>query len=92
VSQAIAAVPRGGQRANIDPDVLGAPLQNLSLYEPCKTGSQHFKLKIAVWNGRAVGVDVSSSNKRLAECVKKQVRTVEWPDKVRSLNTVEFTL
>lgn len=88
----MAAIPRGTQRSNIDQDALGAPLQNVSLYDPCKPGGQHFKLRVAVWNGHAVGIDVTTSNKKLAECVKKQLRTVTWPDKVRSLNTVEFSL
>jgi hypothetical protein len=92
VAQAIAAVPKGTQRANIEPDVLGEPLQNVSLYAPCNVGSQHFKVKVAVWGGHAVGVDVSTPNTKLAACVKKQVRTVEWHDKVQSLNTVEFSM
>ncbi len=92
VSQAMAAIPRGTQRSNIDQDALGAPLQNVSLYDPCKPGGQHFKLRVAVWNGHAVGIDVTTPNKKLGECVKKQLRTVTWPDKVRSLNTVEFSL
>jgi len=92
VSEAIAAIHRGGQRANMEQEVLGEPLQNPALYEPCKVGSQHFKLKVAVWGGRAVGVDVDTPNKNLAACIAKQVRTVEWRDKVRSLNTVEFSM
>jgi hypothetical protein len=88
----MAAIPRGTQRSNIDQDALGAPLQNVSLYDPCKPGGQHFKVRVAVWNGHAVGIDIKTPNKKLGECVKKQLRTVTWPDKVRSLNTVEFSL
>lgn len=92
VSQAIAAVPSGTQRANIEPDVLAEPLQKPELYEPCKVGAQHFKLKVAIWDGHAVGVDVTTANKKLAECIDRQVRTVEWREKVRSLNTVEYSM
>lgn len=92
VSQAIAAIPRGTERANIEPDKLSEPLQNAELYEPCKLGSQHFKVKVAVWGGKAVGVDVVTSNKTLAECIDRQIRSVEWRDKVKSLNTVEYSL
>jgi hypothetical protein len=92
VAQAIAAIPKGTQRSNIDPDTLGEPLKSPDLYAPCKAGSQHFKLKVAVWNGKAVGVDVTSTNKALAECVKKQVQGIEWKDKVKSLNTVEYAM
>jgi len=92
VSQAIAAIPRGAERANIDPGDLAEPLQSQSVYEPCKVGAQHFKLKVAVWNGRAVGVDVETANKKLAECIDTQVRSIEWRQKVRSLNTVEYAM
>ena len=91
VDQAMAAVPKGTPRANIDPDRLAEPLQQTSVYEPCKVGSQHFKVRVAVWAGQAVGVDVTTSNKKLGDCIDKQVRAIKWPDKVRSLNTVEFS-
>jgi hypothetical protein len=92
VSQAMAAVPKGTPRANIDEETLAQPLQQPSLYEPCKVGSQHFKMKVAIWNGEAVGVDVTTSNKALASCIEKQVRGASWPHKVRSLNTVEYSM
>ncbi len=92
VDQAAAAVPKGAARANIDPDRLAEPLQQESVYEPCKVGSQHFKLRVAVWAGHAVGVDVTTANKKLSECIDKQVRALSWPDKIHSLNTVEFSL
>ncbi|HVU04162.1 MAG TPA: hypothetical protein VHE30_20535 [Polyangiaceae bacterium] len=92
VSQAIAAVPKGTPRANVDAETLAEPLQNQSVYEPCKVGTQHFKLKVAIWNGQAVGVDVTSPNKALASCIEKQVRGLSWPGKVRSLNTVEYSM
>jgi hypothetical protein len=92
VAQAIAAVPKGTQRSNIDAETLGEPLNKPELYAPCKAGSQHFKLKVAVWNGKAVGVDVTTTNKALAECVKKQIQGIEWRDKVKSLNTVEYSM
>jgi hypothetical protein len=92
VSQAISAIPRGSARANIDPDALAEPLQNQSVYEPCKVGAQHFKVKVAVWDGKAVGVDVATPNKKLAECIDSQIRAIEWRQRVRSLNTVEYSL
>lgn len=92
VAQAIAAIPKGTQRSNIDPETLGEPLNKPELYAPCKAGSQHFKLKVAVWNGKAVGIDVNTTNKALAECVRKQIQSIEWRDKVKSLNTVEYSL
>jgi hypothetical protein len=92
VAQAIAAVPTGTTRANIDQETLGEPLQNEAVYAPCNVGTQHFKLRVAVWNGQAVGVDVTTPNKSLAACIDKRVREVEWRHKVRSLNTVEYSM
>jgi hypothetical protein len=91
VDQAMAAVPKGTVRANIDEERLAEPLQQTSVYEPCKVGTQHFKVRVAVWAGQAVGVDVTTPNKKLADCIDKQVRAIKWPDKIRSLNTVEFS-
>lgn len=92
VSQAIAAVPQGTERLNIEPDVLGQPLQDPKVYEPCKVGTQHFKIKVAVWEGKAVGIDVDVKNPKLADCIKQQIRGIEWQDKVKSLNTVEYAM
>lgn len=92
VAQAMSAVPTGTTRANIDQETLGEPLESEALYAPCNVGTQHFKLRVAVWNGQAVGVDVTTPNKTLATCIDKRVREVEWRHKVRSLNTVEYSM
>jgi hypothetical protein len=93
VDDAIKAVPAASDRLNIEQEVLAEPLQQEDLYEPCKLGEGHFKARVAVWNGRAVGVDVETqpSNPHLAKCIDQQIRGVKWTDKVRSLNTVEYS-
>ena len=92
VSEAIAALPSGWEFVGIDPEALGRPLADLKLYEPCKlTPAQHFKMKVAVWDGKAVGIDVSSANKRLAECIKEQVAKVQWREQVKAINTVDYS-
>lgn len=94
VEEAISAVPQSAQRVNIEQEVLAAPLMRMELYEPCKvSGSQKFKLRVAVWDGRAVGIDVSSQpkNEQLDACLRQQIEGVTWADKVKSLNTVEFS-
>jgi hypothetical protein len=91
VDQAMAAVPKGTPRSNIDPERLAEPLQKPGVYDSCKVGTQHFKVRVAVWGGHAVGVDVTTPNKKLAECIDKQTRAVSWPDTVKSLNTVEYS-
>jgi hypothetical protein len=45
VEDAIKAVPQGAERSNMDSETLGKPLQEFSLYRPCKPGSARFKLR-----------------------------------------------
>jgi hypothetical protein len=93
VNEAMDAVPQGTERVNVDQESLGKPLMDEKLYEPCKLKpTQHFKLRVAIWDGRAVGMDVSSqpANPKLEECVKEQIKGVVWTKKVKSLNTVEY--
>lgn len=91
VDEAIAAVPKGWEYSGIEPDALGAPLADLKLYEPCKlTPAQHFQMRVAIWDGRAVGIDVKSANKKLASCIKDQVAQVTWRNKVKAINTVDY--
>jgi hypothetical protein len=93
VDQAIKAVPPGADRLEIEQDRLAQPLQEAELYEPCKLGAGHFKARVAVWNGRAVGVDIETQphNPTLARCIDQQIREAKWSDRVRSLNTVEYS-
>jgi hypothetical protein len=91
VNDAMNAVPPGIERLNIDQEVLGRPLADPKTYEPCKLKAQdHFKLKVAIWDGRAVGIDIESKNKKLAECIRQQISQLKWRDKAKSLNTVEY--
>lgn len=92
VDEAIAAVPIASERRNIDQETLGKPLQDPALYEPCKPGNARFKFRVAVWNGKAVGLDMSSTpkNPKLEECIEGRIRELTWRDKVRALNTVEY--
>jgi hypothetical protein len=93
VEQAIKAVPQGAERANIDQETLGKPLQDFAVYEPCKPGTSHVKMKIAVWDGKAVGLDVTATpkNDKLVSCVKDRLKGLTWQAKVKSLNTVEYS-
>jgi hypothetical protein len=94
VEEAIQAVPQGVERRNIDQETLGKPLQDAALYEPCKPGGARVKLRVAVWDGKAVGVDVITTpkNDKLASCIKGRIREATWEAKVRSLNTIEYQL
>jgi len=93
VADAIKVVPIGSERANIDQETLSMPIKDFALYEPCKPGSEHIKMKIAVWDGKAVGLDVASTpkNDKLTACIKQQIKTVTWKAHVKSLNTVEYS-
>src|SRR4051812_20147172 len=44
VEEAIKAVPQSAERLNVDQETLSKPLEQESLYEPCKPGSTHFTL------------------------------------------------
>lgn len=92
VDEAIKAVPPGIERRNIDQETLGKPLQDASLYEACKPGSARFKVRVAVWNGKAVGIDltVTPKNDKLAACIRDKIAQVTWEKKVKSLNTIEY--
>jgi hypothetical protein len=92
VDDAIKAVPQGTPRLNMETEVLSKPLMDGKLYEPCKLGTAHFKVKVAVWDGKAVGIDLTTTpnNPKLADCIKGRIREITWEDKVKSLNTVEY--
>ncbi|HEY3495669.1 MAG TPA: hypothetical protein VGK73_13320 [Polyangiaceae bacterium] len=92
VADAMKAVPQGADRKNIEQEALAKPFQDPKTFESCKVGSGHFKLKVAVWNGKAVGVDVTTTpkNQKLTDCLTARIKEIDWPDKVKSLNTVEF--
>lgn len=93
VADAIKAVPQGAERANIDQETLSRPIQDFAVYEPCKPGSEKVKMKIAVWNGKAVGLDVTATpkNDKLVACIKDRLKTLTWQAHVKSLNTVEYS-
>jgi hypothetical protein len=93
VAEAIKAVPQGAERANIDQETLSKPIQDFALYEPCKPGAAKVKMNIAVWDGKAVGLDVTATpkNDKLVECIKERLKGVSWQARVKSLNTVEYS-
>ena len=93
VEEAIAAVPQGTPRVNVEQESLAKPLMDENLYKPCKMSpTQHFKLRVAIWDGKAVGIDLSATpkNDKAVACIKQQVYGISWRDKVKSLNTVEY--
>jgi hypothetical protein len=93
VAEAIKAVPQGAERANIDQETLSKPIQDFAVYDPCKPGTAHIKMKIAVWDGKAVGLDVTATpkNEKLVTCIKDRLKTLKWQAHVKSLNTVEYS-
>jgi hypothetical protein len=88
VDQAIKAVPQGAPRLNMSSDVLQAPLLDLKRYDKCKVPrSTKVEMSVAVYDGVAVGVDVTTKpkNAKIEECIDGVVRSITW-DKVPSLN------
>jgi len=95
VNDAINAIPQGLPRVNVDQEDLNAPLMEPDFYKQCKLSpAQHFTIKFAVWDGRAVGIDITTSpvNKNMEKCLHGLVASYTWKDKVKSLNisTVTF--
>ncbi len=91
VEDAISAVPSDYEYIGIDQEVLAKPLTQLDTYKECKVKpSDKFKVRIAVWDGKVVGANVTSSNKALAQCIDGVVRRIEYKDKVESINAVEY--
>lgn len=92
VEEATNAVPQGLERTNVDQDTLSQPLNNVAIYESCKPGGSKLKVRVGIWNGRAVGVDITTTpkNEAYAECVEAKLRALTWPAKVRTLNTIEY--
>ena len=93
VADAIKAVPVGAERANIDQETLSKPIQDFAVYEPCKPGTAKVKMNIAVWDGKAVGIDITTTpkNEKLGACIKDRIKGLTWQAKVKSLNTVEYS-
>ena len=83
----------GAERANIDQETLSKPIQDFAVYEPCKPGAAKVKMNIAVWDGKAVGIDITTSpkNEKLSGCIKDRIKGLTWQAKVKSLNTVEYS-
>lgn len=95
VNDAINAVPQGYERVNMDQEALDRPLLDPEFYKPCKLAhSQHFEVRFAVWEGKAVGMDVKTTpnNKTAETCLRELIGRNVWRDKVKSLNisTVQF--
>jgi hypothetical protein len=82
------------ERLNVDQEELGKPLQDPDLYAPCKVGTAHFKLRVAIWRGKAVAIDLSTTpkNPKLEACLKDRLHELTWPAKVPSLNTVSYAM
>ena len=93
VDQAINAA-KATERMNVDQETMSKPLQDEALYAPCKAGTAHFTFRVAVWRGKAVAIDMTTTpkNPKLAECLKGRIRELTWPAKVPSLNTVEYSM
>jgi hypothetical protein len=47
---------------------------------------------VAVWNGKAVGIDLETKNDALKTCLTRQILDLTWRDKVKALNIVEYEM
>ena len=68
VEEAINAA-KSTERMNVDQETMSKPLQDDALYAPCKAGTAHFTFRVAVWRGKAVAIDMTTTpkNAKLAD-------------------------
>jgi hypothetical protein len=93
VVEAVNAVPQGAERVEIEHEVLIEPLMQPDIYAPCKLRpNQHFSVKVAIWDGHVVGLDVIATPKseQVEACLRSHIEALSWKKKVKSLSTVEF--
>ena len=72
--------PKGG--ADLTDSQLGAPMRNASFISGCGAPeSMKVVVRVAVQNGRAVGVSVypEPANPTVASCIERHVRGLGWP-------------
>jgi hypothetical protein len=92
VNDAIKLVDSCWSFEGVEPDVLAAPLKAQETFAPCKLQDKHkFQVRLAVWDGRVVGADVSSPNKVLEKCVAEQVWKISYETQVKSINTIDYS-
>jgi hypothetical protein len=90
VNEAMSAVPSYYDFVGMDQEYLAKPLIDPAAYKECKvTQNDHFKIRIAVWDGRVVGADVTAPPSK-RECIERVVRAITYGEKVKSVNTVEY--
>ena len=90
VDEAIKAVPSGYDYVGLDQEVLERPLRDPATYEPCKNFQNYrFKVRLAIWNGKVVGMDLTAPP-AIKDCVAEQIWKIEYPDKVESINTIDY--
>jgi hypothetical protein len=94
VNDAINAVPPGTPGERLETEVLEVRLMDSAVYAPCKiSASQHFTLNVAVWDGRAVGMDIKTqpNNPALEACIREQVSQIRWKERAKGINQVEYS-
>jgi hypothetical protein len=90
VNDAMSAVPSHYDFVGMDEEYLAKPLIDPDTYKECKIGqNDHFKVRIAVWDGRVVGADIAAPPSKKA-CIERVVWGITYGEQVKSVNTVEF--
>ena len=91
VNDAMSAVPSYYDYVGMDQEYLAKPLMDQATYKECKlTQNDHFTIRIAVWDGRVVGADIKAAPSK-KECIERVVRAITYGEKVKSVNTVEYS-
>lgn len=90
VNDAMSAVPSHYDFVGMDQEYLAKPLIDPATYKECKISEKdHFKVRIAVWDGRVVGADITAPPSK-KDCIERVVRAITYGEQVKSVNTVEY--
>lgn len=94
VDEATNAAPFALNAAEVDVAELEKPLMSSGIGSACSIpSSQKYKMKVAVYEGRAVGIDVSTTPASDAKeaCIREQIEAITWDVQEESINLVELS-
>ena len=93
IEEARAVVPPDTAFIRIEPEALTVPLQGEDIFAQCELkSSQKFTAHLGIWDGRAVAIELQGLPEgETRECVLRELRTLEWRDRVKSFNDIKYS-
>lgn len=94
VDEATNAAPFAVNAVEVDLAELEKPLMSSGIGSACSIpSSQKYKVKVAVYEGKAVGIDVTTmpASEAKEACIRQQIEGMSWGVQEESINLVELT-